>query len=464
MNFVALVLGLLGQSLLGWAIARRILKSGGENAPSYESAGLGVTLGIALNAWLAFGWSLAGGRLGPEIAWTVSAAGWLCGVYCLVRRRSEPAAATSAAPTSPVTILCSGCVGICILAAFAQAVAKPQHLWDERAIFGIKAKVLEIEGTIDAPLLAHPDFVQGHPKYPLLVPLAEQNVYALLGTIDDRWSKVVFPLLYTGLLLSFAGVLTRQIGSAGAWLFTAMLATVPSLMPSEYGFLSGQADATVACFHGLAVCYLWDLLRSRRCGGSIPPRIAVLAGICAASAAFTKDEGIAFLIVDTVALTMAILFSIRGAKFGSASLMWIGFLSAAAIPLLPWFLHRRTLPATTEMTYAGRLADVLSQDARARLAWILPHLGGRMFREWSQHGLQWWMSALALVTAPRRALAAEQVFLLLSLIGSLSALVIAGLIAPVAVEDHLGGSSDRFLLQLAPVAVLIAAGQWGATD
>jgi hypothetical protein len=33
------------------------------------------------------------------------------------------------------------------------------------------------------------------------------------------------------------------------------------------------------------------------------------------------------------------------------------------------------------------------------------------------------------------------------------------MLAPVAVEDHIGGSSHRFLLQLIPTAVLFLVGQ-----
>jgi hypothetical protein len=52
------------------------------------------------------------------------------------------------------------------------------------------------------------------------------------------------------------------------------------------------------------------------------------------------------------------------------------------------------------------------------------------------------------------------VFLLLNLAGAVAALVIAGMIAPADLHDHIGGSSERYLMQLAPGAVLFAAGQW----
>jgi hypothetical protein len=35
------------------------------------------------------------------------------------------------------------------------------------------------------------------------------------------------------------------------------------------------------------------------------------------------------------------------------------------------------------------------------------------------------------------------------------------MIAPTSVQEHLGGSSHRFLMQLVPAALLFTAGQWG---
>ena len=48
----------------------------------------------------------------------------------------------------------------------------------------------------------------------------------------------------------------------------------------------------------------------------------------------------------------------------------------------------------------------------------------------------------------------------LYVVGALAGLVVAGMLAPAELRDHLAGSSDRFLMQIAPIAVLFAAAQW----
>jgi hypothetical protein len=258
------------------------------------------------------------------------------------------------------------------------------------------------------------------------------------------------------------------------------------LFPYELGVISGQADAPLACFHGAAALFIWDMLRSafapsgEAATGQAPASVragvgpGMLIGSLAASAAFTKDEGIAFLIIDVVAFTMACLWGRLQARCSARTdespgpirfSTWIVPLAAAsavtAALLGPWLWHRRSLPTATEMQYFDRLSVSLLVERLDAVTWLVPHLLRRMFLEWREWGCQWWMLLVALVTAPRRALAPEQLFLILNILGALAALIVAGMIAPADLHDHIGGSSHRYLMQIAPLAVLFAAGQWG---
>ena len=340
------------------------------------------------------------------------------------------------------------------IAALFQTLQTPQKLWDERAIFALKGVVLFEGRSIHSPSLLHADFVQYHPRYPLLLPLAEQNIYALLGRVDDRLSKIVFTMLYCGLVLTTAGVLQRHLSRGQAWMGGLLLATVPVLMPYEYGFLCGQADAPVACFHGLSVLYLWEGLTRERNGQS-SRRSMLMAGICGGLAAFTKDEGTAFLMIDASILGLFWLASIRNPGQFHRSSFGVGiFVAAASTILLPWFIHRRSLPITTEMNYFGRMSVELFVSRLDTLRWSVPHVVGRMFREWREWGLQWWLMLGAMISCPRRSFQKPQLLCVLDVVGSLAALIVAGMLAPAQLDEHIGGSSHRFLMQIAPVAVL----------
>jgi hypothetical protein len=473
-----LIVGLAGQCLLGLWLADVLLSSARgasladerDRAPgAVERCGLAIVLGTAAVSWLLFLWSLCGGDLGPGISWTLTGLGWIGGGVSLWRRRLSGHGRELFDDDAALARCLQVVVAVLLILVAAQTLQTPQRFWDERAIFAIKGKVLYLERTVHSPLLAHADFVQGHPRYPLLVPLAEAHLYSLLGRIDDRWAKAVFPLLFSGLVLCYAGVLSRRCGAGRGWLFALMLATTPVLFPFELGFLSGQGDAPMACYHGLATLYAWDALQ---CAASARSTHAsrcrwLLAGCLASAAAFTKDEGIALLLVGLISLTVAWCAGCRrrassGLRMRELPIVLVLLITTSLLILGPWFWHRRTLPMTTEMNYLGRLSVPLLVERRETLRWIIPHLKSRMFSEWRTWGLQWWVMLAALISAPRRVLRPEQVFLLLALAGAVAALIVAGIIAPIDPRDHIGGSSERFLMQIAPVAVLFIAGQWGA--
>jgi hypothetical protein len=482
MSALLLIVGLAGQCLLGlwlveWLLVRArqsFLTHDADSSPGpAERWGLGIALGTAAVSWLRFLWSLCGWPLGAGISRFLTALGWLAGGATVWKVRRSRAAQPIVVPATPdeeaaLARCCGVAVGVLLALVVAQTLQTPQRFWDERAIFAIKGKVLFLDRSIHSPLLSHPDFVQGHPRYPLLIPLVEAHVYSLLGRVDDRWSKAVFPLLFAGLVLSYAGVLSRHCGAGRGWLFAMMLATVPVLFPFELGFLSGQGDAPLACYHGLAVLYAWDALQCapRAASAHSDWRPWLLVGGLGAAAAFTKDEGIAYLMVGSVALAVAwCAASFRrkdwGVRFRNLPAVLTALGATAALVLGPWLWHRRELPTTTEMNYFGRLSLALLIEQQERLRWIVPHLVSRMLTEWRTWGLQWWLLLVALLSAPRRALRPEQVFLLLEIAGAIAALIVAGMIAPIDVQDHIGGSSERFLMQIAPLAVLFAAGQRG---
>lgn len=471
--------GLVGQWMLGVAVATALLgkrlwrpseqPSRHERANRAELAGLGLVLGIAATSYGQFLWALAGGRLGRTTSLGFAIFGFLCGlvVWMLFRVRgtNSPAVAIEEKSAATWVRFAAVAMGLLFVSLLVQTVMTPQRLWDERAIFGLKSIVLSEDGSLASPDLLHPDFVQYHPRYPLLIPLAEQHIYALLGHVDDRWSKLVFPQLYLGLVLTFAGVLQRHLGAPRAWMWALVLATVPVLAFDDYGFLSGQADAPVACFHGISLLYLWTWLRAKGEGGSSGSRSLLMAAVAAAMTLFTKDEGIALFLVDAGMLVVVTGVSYWKQERDAESLRSSGkgiaiFMAVTVAVVVPWFLHRRILPGTTEMSYGNRLTLEILIAGTGTLAWAIPHLLERMFLQATTLGLQWWGMLLAGLTRFRAALRPEQLLLLGDVAGALAALLIAGMIAPTPVEEHLGGSSHRFLMQLVPAAVLFMAGQW----
>ncbi|MEZ5943777.1 MAG: hypothetical protein R3C18_20470 [Planctomycetaceae bacterium] len=462
-HVLRMAIGAIGLVALGRCLTLLL----GMKRDDAESWGVSVVLGILGTSWGLFLYSFVGGTLGAVVSWglTIFSITLVAVDYVRKTQNRKQEVQPRPDPPSELAVVCTWIIGVLIVGALVQSLLTPQRFWDERAIFAIKAKVLWTEKTIHSPVLRNPDFVQYHPKYPLLIPLAEQHLYAHMGGVHDRWAKVIFPMMYAGLVLAFSGVLGRHFGRGWGALGALLLALTPVLMPYEYGFLSGQADAPMGCFHGMAVLYLWDLLTFRPESGM---RSGLLAGLFAASAVFTKDEGIAFFMVHCAAVGLALLLgrsqsSPRGlvSKLHVLAKPAALFLGTVSLLAGVWFLHRRTLPDTTEMSYFGRVSVSLLIERLPTLGWSIPHLLSRMLWEWRTWGIQWWLVLAALVTEFRKCLQTSQQFLLWNLLGTVAALLVAGMVAPAELEEHLGGSTHRYLIQLVPVGILFVASQWG---
>lgn len=501
-------IGLAGAWGLGLALADCILqKRSRPQAPnasllvfsrlSPEMAGLGLVLGIGGTSWALFVWSLLGGRLGFMTSLSIAMIGLALGAMVIVRlptsgsrghlkssninsasnRSGALPFATSQQPTAvPGYALASTCQLVVIglfLGGLIQALATPQRFWDERATFGLRSAVLAEDQTVWSKDLLHPDYVLYHPRYPLLISLAQQHVYALLGETNDRWAKCLVPLMYLGMVLVFPGVLLHSRPPSVAWLWATVLATVPALMPHDYGFLCSQADAPVACYHGLSILYLWEGLRLLPAGmldvnRSRPTSLSpfVMAGTLAGLAAFTKDEGLAFAVIDTTMLTISggLLAlqerrSEKAADWTNGPKAALVFCTALIVVIGPWLVYRRYLPMTTEMNYVGRLSFSSLSARLSEVDWFAQHLLQRMFWEVAEWGATWWLVALAATLAIRKLWTRQQLLLLGDLAGAIAALLAAGLISPTPLVEHIGGSSQRFLMQLMPVGILFVAGQ-----
>lgn len=432
-----------------------------------EFLGLGIVFGFGGTALFYLLWGILGLPYTPLLACSWMGAGILTGAGTLFVRYRSTQQNEIRVGVSRVELdfrrLCTGVLLFLAATTLIQTLITPQRFWDERAIFGLKAIVLFQQGTIQSDLLLNPDFVQYHPKYPLLIPLNEAHIYLLLGEVNDRWSKAMFPCLYIGMVLTFLGVLLRvSVAKVRAWLFTIMLATVPVMVPWEYGFLSGQADGPVACFHLVALLYLWSFLHAishPNVDQSITGRFLVIAGLGAGLTMFTKDEGIAFFLVDLIALSIVMVLYFRS-RFITSAISILKFGVTVMLVVTPWLYHRSQLPSTTEMTYFSRMQITTIAEGMTAFFWAIRHLFQRMFLEAGEWGLQWWLLVISLIAFPARAIKPNQLFLLLNILGVLSALILAGMIAPTPVQEHLGGSSHRFLLQISGAAILFIAGQW----
>lgn len=465
---VIVSIGLTGRSLL--ALIDRICGTLDSPRLPSEVWGISILMGVSFTAAAGFVWSDLGGQLNRSLALRQAIIGAILGIVATVQsfRRRSIGAIESPASSSPfLTRMFRVVFGLVIIGAFIlpalsikltdQALSDPAHHKQHEEIQR-KAQILFQTGTIDAPALVPESGYPYHFREPLLLPLAERHVDTLWERPSDLADWIWSPLCLAGLGLSFAGVLTRRASTAWGWILATGLTVMPILW-SERGLLARSGDLPLACFHGVAVLYLWDALQDSP--GRLRVRGLLLASGMASSAVFTKSEGLAYLVVEMVAWMFTLPGGTRSpepAKDPSETprswkqdLLGIAiFALFAAFLLTPWMLYRQALPVDPQS-----------------IRWVRPQIGPPEFlrelfspviRDWWKTGLPWWLMGLALVSSPRRSLLRPQRFLILTLLGALGAAEFV--LAPAGLSRTLDGSSQTFLLQLTPIAVLLMAAVW----
>ena len=349
---------------------------------------------------------------------------------------------------SPRWLAAGACLGLAaVLAVAFYALAFNNFEWDAYMLWGYKARVVSTHPVRQAGYFHNPQYAPLHQSYPLLASFLMAAVNGLSGDLRETSVKLIFPMFYLtfGLLL-YAGVRTQLRG-------------VPAMVVWLLGFCSpavvrwagsGYVDICLASFHvGVVV----GLLYWRR---SPSWRAAVIPAIFAASAAFTKNEGLGLYAVYALGAAVLALAPRGRRKQRLASLL--PFPIIAGLLILPWLVFRQGLPALDE-NYLAHLSLATVAGNLGRLGVILPGLARRMFLTWDWNGI-WALALMALAFSWYAGKRAEAVFLWTVLLAHLGLYAMVYLIGPTPPTEAIASSSQRLLLHVLPTGVLIVAMQW----
>jgi hypothetical protein len=189
-------------------------------------------------------------------------------------------------PTS-IALVCA--LAVAVYAAIVRTIAFPQgEGWDAFAIWNLRARFLFLGGT-DHWRDGFTQLLSGsHPDYPLLLPAATAHFWTCLGH-DSPAVPAVIGLAFTfgtvGILFSALRMLR---GPMPAMLGTLLLLCTPAFIAQG---TSQYADVSLAFFIAVVMAALaiheeWSFPGQQG--------MAVLAGIAAGFAAWTKNEGLLF--------------------------------------------------------------------------------------------------------------------------------------------------------------------------
>jgi hypothetical protein len=335
------------------------------------------------------------------------------------------------------------CLGI-----LAEALTNPLRDWDGRMTWATQARYVRAAGTVDAGVLSQPQWYVSHPRYPLLLPLAQLAVQELTGLPDDVHA---FRPLYVCFLPAFLAVVygfpRRRVKPSAAAIAVLSAALLPFLtfFPGG-GATSAYSDLPLACFYGAALLLL--MARPR-------PADGVAAGLLLAAAVLSKNEGAPLALA---ALALAALSALsRQSDERRRSLVPVGVAALGVALALGLFLSWRAgIPNRYDEGYEHLFSFRTSLAAAVFRAPLLLSKIGRQMLAFEHWGLFWLAAPMVWLAGWRGLRRRGTAYLALAALAPLAIGWMAYAVNPDPAEA-VRTTWNRFLLQASvPILVLFS--------
>lgn len=409
------------------------------------SLGAGVGIGIASSLYFL---SLA--LFGPKILVLAAvegialAAALALGI--LVRRRGT---LLEWAPSPPTPWYLTGAFGLALASAaimfICYALTKPHGEWDAWSIWNLRARFLFRAGELWRDAFST-QIAWSHPDYPLMVP----GIVAMCWTLaraESTLAPAAVAFLFTfgvaGVLVATLGILRGKTQAFIAG--TLMLGSVSVIVNGANQY----ADIPMS-FYILATLGL--LCLQERYPEDL--RFSILAGLTAGFAAWTKNEGLLFLVAVIAARAWAIFrYGNRAALTRQLLRLAIGFLGPLA--LITFFKLRFAPPndllSKQQHQIVAHLADI-SRWLYAIEAYIRApfRIGNFLIPIILVLALYWYLLRFKVEQRDRPALATILVALGLTLVGEFAIYVAL----PGDVAWQINTSLERLLQHMWPSGLL----------
>lgn len=224
----------------------------------------------------------------------------------------------------------AGFVGLVLL---VDTLSRPIYDFDGRATWFTAARFVRGARSVDAPVLRDPRYDVGHPRYPLLLPVAQVAVFEVFGLPDDdRTPRPLYAAFFPASVLLLFEAARRWAGRGPAAAAVLLVAATPYLTTySDGGPVSGYSDFPLAGFAGGGLALLALFRRG------ISGRLA--AGLLLAAGALTKNEGVVYaLAILGGTLVVSLRSARKGSRLRAAAGLWPAALPvvAALALLLSW--------------------------------------------------------------------------------------------------------------------------------
>lgn len=270
---------------------------------------------------------------------------------------------------------------------FFESVRNPHGLWDAWSCWNIIAKFIA-RAPHDWPTLLHQmNAIDFHPDYPLLQRGFIARSWLLTGN-ETVWipiiSAFVFCFCTIGLVTSSVSVLSQNKTDG----LIAGLVLLCSPFYMVMGF-SQYADNTVGYFY-LATIVLLTLARKTP---AVKPNLLIAAGVTSGLAAWSKNEGLMFILCLFTAQLTRLLFCNYKTLFQELKYMSLGIL-----PVLLLVLYQKIFIAPPNQIVAAQGSETLVklQDiSRYEAVWNYFKYQFGIFGSWMTN--PWWLFLIGII-------------------------------------------------------------------
>jgi hypothetical protein len=434
----------------GAAVAR-VLRSSDDGPTTFGRAWL---LGTAALCMLLHFPLACDGQINHRAFALVAIAGLLATVFFFAGWRRRSSRAHWGGWVADLPIAARVVVGIWLIVAAFHVFRTELSGADARSAFALKARILYDTGDLTGEDFCDVHRLNFNAGYPLLLPLAEAEMYWFQGGYQKSEQGVVFLCFILAIVSVYAAEIRRFTSArAAAYLALFLLMTPMMIECFEGAGLSGSADLLLSGFvlAGTVELFRW-------CQQPTWQR-ATVAGLFLGAAIMTKQEGL--LWVGACALTTTALFAVR--KLGPVRQEIRGIVAGTSALCICAGLHllsHRTIPTSPYYpSYGAALTDWnwLVQLSDRPLQVFLFTLGElARIDHW---GLSWLciLGSLFLLSrgsVPLQVLGWRAVTAIVTAI-----YLVVMVITPMHLHFQLVTSFSRLLLHLFPLSMLIMAEQ-----
>lgn len=330
---------------------------------------------------------------------------------------------------------------------FASALTLPNVGFDGEMTWCTVARWVRADRSVTPRALTDSRVFVSHPRYPLLMPLAQVVVQETFDLGDDRRAiKPLYAAFFPAFLLVLFDIARRHAGTCAAALAVVALAVVP-ILTSNFGADGAFSDLPLGAFFGSGLLLLLGPAR----GSEI-----VAATLLLGAGVLTKNEGLPFAVAALAASAFVILST--GPPDRRRRVAFLAFAAtgvlAAGIALSVW---RARIPQRWDEDYLGRLGKVsLITEAGVRL----PLLPAAVVREVTDRLdlAGFFLAGVVVLVAGAAGLRRRVVVpIVLALYYCLAAYVLALLLTTWPGVEQVHATWNRLMIQLiVPLGVLLA--------